>query len=130
MTFRVMSVRTMDHAGQVVLQLRHGGTMSPYACDRDEGKLHRPNWGLDAAESGGSSRGTHATDRAGPLQVRPVGTSPHAVLQHRTDRCYGSDWFADYAERWKETSLPIGHAQSQRSELRTARRSASSEQGS
>ena len=63
MTFRVMSIRTMDHAGQVVLQLRHGGTMSPYACDRDEGKLHRPNWGLDAAESGGSSRARNRSRR-------------------------------------------------------------------
>ena len=92
--------------------------MSPYACDRDEGSSTVPTGTSLSRERDGYPRGTHATDRAGARGSSDrSGTSPHAVHRHRTDRCYGSDWFADYAERWKETSLPIGRAQSQRSEL-------------
>ena len=67
----------------------------------------------------GSSAPGGSSDRSG--------MSRHAVHRLCTGRRYGSGWFADYAERWKEASLPSGRAQSKRSELEAARRSASGE---
>lgn len=88
--------------------------MFPYACDRDEGNLRYPNWRLVDAESRGSLRGTRATDRSDWLQLISVG--------NECTRC------ASTPERWKETPLSIGQAQSQRSGLKTSRRSANGEQ--
>ena len=90
--------------------------MSPDACYRDEGNLRRPNGSLVAAESGGSLGGTRATDSGDRLQLRPIG--------NECTRCASTP--NRQAERWKETPLSIGQAQSQR--RRTSRRSASSEQ--
>lgn len=67
----------------------------------------------------GSSAPGGSSDRSG--------MSRHAVHQLCTGRRYGSRWFADCAERWKEAFLPSGRAQSKRSELEAARRSASGE---
>ncbi len=67
----------------------------------------------------GSSAPGGSSDRSG--------MSRHAVHQVCTGRRYGSRWFADCAERWKEAFLPSGRVQSKRSELEAARRSASGE---
>lgn len=90
--------------------------MSRHACYLDACNLRRINGGLVAAESGRCTGGARATDSGDRLRLRPV--------QNDCTGCASKP--GSQAERWKETLLSMGQAQSQR--RRTSRRSANSEQ--
>ena len=95
---------------------------------------HAPFRAASAPGSEGSPRGNAAlvppiagSSTSGGNSDRS-GTTRHTVHRHRSDERYRSGWFAHHAERWEETSRPMGRAQIQRSKLEAARRLASGEQ--
>jgi len=133
MTFRVMSIGTMDHSRASGPVLRHGASMSPYACDRDEVKLRGPNRGLDAAELEGEfsadQPSPEPSERAKAIRLVDDPLNPYDRGDSDKPGCAAIVELRLPARSKKATSRSVGEAvsESDRSVLATSRPSTEAE---